>query len=368
MQEKLSVDSTSSVKGHVYQYYLAIEQCCNLVEGQSVWIEKFGDITISDHAQIEVKHVEEDLNDKNKSFWNTLKNWLSSDFDHKKYKDLILITTQKFSPRSTLKDWNILKLEERSSLLHEIANTANIKKSNMDFYQSILINTPEDRLKEVLSKIMISTNNPESTYIKKRILDIHAKHIFDKKKDSFFDGLLGFILRDDVIESCWEITYKDFRVKYSNLSKDYSRDTIFFPKISEKSLKEIEEDEDFHQKLFVEKIHEIEHDDDVVAQAISEYLFTYLIIKEELDSYEIDHFFLDNYMYEHKNIYKVEYRKARRSVGASKINSSKDFYDSFMSSSVRPFYSFVSTPIDFRNGLLHLIADDENEDLVWRLW
>ena len=30
-------------------------------------------------------------------------------------------------------------------------------------------------------------------------------------------------------------------------------------------------------------------------------------------------------------------------------------------------YPYDNTPIDFRNGIYHILADDENDDIHWKL-
>ena len=49
---------------------------------------------------------EDDLTDGHTNFWNTLHNWLKPAFDHERFEELILLTTQSFGSRSTLSQWN----------------------------------------------------------------------------------------------------------------------------------------------------------------------------------------------------------------------------------------------------------------------
>lgn len=43
---KLKFDSTSSVKGVLFQFLIALERCFEMQEGQSVYIETYGDVSI----------------------------------------------------------------------------------------------------------------------------------------------------------------------------------------------------------------------------------------------------------------------------------------------------------------------------------
>ena len=44
--KKISFDSTSSVKGVLFQFLIALERCFEMQEGQSVYIETYGDVSI----------------------------------------------------------------------------------------------------------------------------------------------------------------------------------------------------------------------------------------------------------------------------------------------------------------------------------
>ena len=54
---KLKFDSTPSIKGTLFQFLIALERCFEMQEGQSVYIETYGDVSVlgnlSDSKQIE---------------------------------------------------------------------------------------------------------------------------------------------------------------------------------------------------------------------------------------------------------------------------------------------------------------------------
>ena len=90
MSSKLKHDASSSIDGTIYQFYIAIDKCFELLDGEKVIIEKYGDVTVSDKYQIEVKHYQEDLTDLHENIWKTIDNWLQNAFDVSHYKNLIL--------------------------------------------------------------------------------------------------------------------------------------------------------------------------------------------------------------------------------------------------------------------------------------
>ena len=43
---EVSFDSTSTIKGMIFQFLVALERCFEMQEGQSVYIERFGDVSV----------------------------------------------------------------------------------------------------------------------------------------------------------------------------------------------------------------------------------------------------------------------------------------------------------------------------------
>ena len=63
---KVSFDSTSTIKGMIYQFLVALERCFEMQQGQSVYIERFGDVSVvgdENAIQIESKYYKKDLTD-----------------------------------------------------------------------------------------------------------------------------------------------------------------------------------------------------------------------------------------------------------------------------------------------------------------
>ena len=61
--EQIINDATDKVKGFLYQFYTALKYCFELVPGEKLYIEKYGDITVSQLKQIEVKNYSNPLTD-----------------------------------------------------------------------------------------------------------------------------------------------------------------------------------------------------------------------------------------------------------------------------------------------------------------
>ena len=90
MHNNLKQDSTKTFKPIIYQFYIALEKCFDLRKDEKLFIETYGDVTVSNDIQIEVKDYDSELTDLDHNIWNTLKNWIDVNFDISYYKKLIL--------------------------------------------------------------------------------------------------------------------------------------------------------------------------------------------------------------------------------------------------------------------------------------
>ena len=71
----VSFDSTLTTNGMIFQFLVALERCFEMQEGQSVYIERFGDVSIigdEDATQIESKYYKRDLFDLDENVWTLL--------------------------------------------------------------------------------------------------------------------------------------------------------------------------------------------------------------------------------------------------------------------------------------------------------
>ena len=160
---KLSFDSTSSFKGIIFQFLVALEKCFEMQEGQSVYIERFGDVSLvgeEGSEQIESKYYEKDLTNLDKNVWNTLANWMDNSFELDKFSALVLLTTQQVGARSKWRDWNNKSVSDRKIILNEIHNSFDKKRDKSEELQRIMNKVFDaektSRLDEIAKKLTIS--------------------------------------------------------------------------------------------------------------------------------------------------------------------------------------------------------------------
>ena len=107
---KQKFDSTPSIKGTLFQFLIALERCFEMQEGQSVYIETYGDVSVlgslSDSKQIESKLYKKALTDSDKNVWKSIYNWMRDDFPVDTFSSLVLLTTQKVPIGSAWLNWN----------------------------------------------------------------------------------------------------------------------------------------------------------------------------------------------------------------------------------------------------------------------
>lgn len=371
MSEKIINNATDSVAGIIYQFYVALDYCNNLVSGEKLWIEKFGDITISNTVQIEIKHFSNDLTDLHENIWKTLHNWLNNGFKVLDYKQLILLTTQNFSNGSTLREWNDKTVDEKLNLLKDIQKKYQ-KRVKKDKYKEKLVmevmNTNnETKLKMILKNFIILDSSSRGNDYYCKLKDKHAGHIPISCRDNYINSLFGFIVmpaKKDTHE--WEITYENFSNKKIELTEQLTINTRIFPSVNE-NINGIDF-ENARKKLFVKKIEEIAYSD-VIPDAIKDYLSASHFILQDFCSYSASKEIYYKYLNELEDTHKPKFRIFCNEIdNSSDVNRiSQKFYDELTGESVQPFYNFNNTPRKFRNGCYHLLCDDEKKNIKWKL-
>ncbi len=364
--KKLSFDSTPTLRGFVFQFLVALDRCFEMRDGESVYIETFGDVSVlggNDSTQIESKYYKRPLTDLDKNFWNTLHNWMKDDFPIERFSSLVLLTTQKVGIDSSWLNWNCKSLSERKTVLQSIKISFDIKtrkskeiKAHLDH---IFDNKRNDRLNDVIKKLYIDNLDKDAIQYYKDLQNKN-KSIPKIQRARYVNELLGWVIQQ---KKSWVITSDDFDKEATELASKLIENTAVFPdKLSLGAIKR----EEYERNAFVGKIKNIEYDE-VVPEAVVDYVHTALLIEHELkeslaikSQYEV-------YEESLERRYRTEFRKASRNhKKEERMQRSKDLYDTVTSANDGTFHTYNSVPPYFHNGVMQILAD-EKDDIVWLL-
>lgn len=368
--KKLSFDSTSSLKGIIFQFLVALEKCFEMQEGQSVYIERFGDVSIvgkEKSEQIESKYYKTSMTDLDKTIWNTLANWMDDSFPLDKFSALVLLTTQKVGARTKWNNWNSKSIAERKTVINEIHGSFERKRDKSEELQRIMNKVFDaekaTRLDEIANKLTIDHLAIDGVKYFNKIRDVYGRHIPRIQRSRYINALYGYVINPHVIDKNWQITYDDFGREQEVLSEKLQNNTVIFPE--KKNLGDINTDE-YLSNTFVSKIQEIEYFD-VIPEAVSDYVHTGQLIVEDIEISPTIKAEYDAYEDELERIYKSKYKTACRNCTAGElINKSKDLYDNITSSNDGTFHTYNKIPLFFHNGVMHILTEEKTE-IVWKL-
>jgi len=355
-----------------YQVLIGLDKCFSLEEGQSVWFEKDGDVSLTspitlESTQIEVKNYSSDLTDHHENLWKTLKNWLAPEFEHAQYGALVLHTTQAFGPTTRLKNWKAQSAEQRLEVLKDIfakrtedqLNAKNL--SNIIKLQKAVMAADELLLKSVLGKVTLFTQADDAQELERQIL---SKPVGIPKSNlkSYLHGLIGFVYAQATQQS-WSIKYQEFSAKCEELTALFCKKEFTFPVFSGYEASEL--DIESHQdRTFVQKITEIEHFE-MIPDAVGNWIELQNSLLEQLDEYPLYKDKTNTYQNQLVKKYELAYSSAQLEA-VNSIKSSKLLYNKTISEQPLNMGNDIP-PIEYKNGLIHDAMDDEERDLKWKV-
>ena len=160
---KLKSDSTSTIKGLLFQFLVALEKCFEMQQGESVYIETYGDVSVLGNLlnskQIESKLYKKSLTDLDKNVWKSIYNWMSEDFPIDTFSSLVLLTTQKVPIGSTWLNWNEKDPSKRMETLINIKKSFDLrqrKDKNLATYMNIIFDAKNAmRLSKIVKMLYI---------------------------------------------------------------------------------------------------------------------------------------------------------------------------------------------------------------------
>jgi len=387
MNKKITFSSPEPTGAIFSQFFVALKKCFEMIGNEVVYIEIDGDVSVlnsydeSRNQQIEVKEYSDDLTDSHKNFWNTINNWISPEFNSNKYKNLILLTTQKLGDKTSLKSWNESSSEERLKILEKIKASAQnrfeLKKSkdqnaspseSLKLMINILSVPNKTLLTKILDKIFIDSSHNKRDDFVTEIMDVRLKNIPEEYKQKVLNGLMGYIINTEDYNNGWEIKNDLFSKQFQDISEKYIQNSIVFPVNPDFKKATESEVSTADEYLFSKKIKEIDYDSEVLVDAINDYWFTMKTISSEFKHRKSKLDSIKNYQDNLVKIYQPLHRSSSRScTKLNLIDKSKDFYDKIMSKESPTFDIYHSIDITFKNGMYHDLANEEKHNIHWKL-
>lgn len=355
-----------------YQVLIGLDKCFSLDEGQSIWFEKDGDVSLISpdslaSTQTEVKDYAAPLTDHHENLWKTLKNWLAPEFDHTQYGILVLHTTQAFGATTRLKDWNTQSTEQRLKVLNAIFSERTEEQLNADKpsevikLQKAVMASDELLLKSVLGKVTLFTQADNAQNLEKQIFS-RPVGIPKNNLNSYLHGLVGFVYAQATLQS-WSIKQKKFSAKCEELTTLLCKRTFTFPVFSGYEASELEV-KSHQDRPFVQKIAEIDHHE-MIPDAVGNWLELQNSLLEELDESALYRDKTVTYQNQLVKKYKLAYSSAQLEV-TDAIKSSKLLYNKTIGEQPLNMGNDIP-PIEYKNGLIHDAMDDEERNLKWRV-
>ncbi|WP_110673785.1 hypothetical protein [Salinicola sp. RZ23] len=355
-----------------YQVLIGLYKCFSLEDGQSIWFEKDGDVSlISSDAltstQTEVKDYAKPLTDHHENLWKTLKNWLDPAFDHTQYGALVLHTTQAFGATTRLKDWNAQSEEQRLKVIDDIFaertedQLSAEKPSQIIKMQKSVMAVDKRLLKSVLGKVVLFTQSDSYQELEKQILS-QPLGIPKNNLISYLHGLVGFVYAQATQQS-WSIKYQEFAAKCEELTALLCKKEFTFPVFSGYAASEPEV-ESHGYRPFVQKIAEIKHHE-MIPDAVGNWLELQNSLLEELDESALYKDKTINYQNQLVKKFKLFYSSAQLEA-TDAIKSSKLLYNKTIGEQPLNLGNDIP-PIEYKNGLIHDAMDDEERDLKWKV-
>jgi hypothetical protein len=369
-------NATASARGTIYQLCSAVEACFELRPGERLLIEEFGDLTVPGAHQTEVKHYNDSLTDGHTNFWNTLYNWCLGGTDVSDFSKLVLSTTQPFGARARIARWNELADEERLELLITLHSESEqrfageppgTKVPHILLQQrELLAATNRTQLYEVVKKVIIDAGQPVMSALFSELANTWFRAVSEVKQATALNSLIGFVCRPDMpTGSRWEITYQDFNKEYRDLVHAHGVETREFPHAAFNRLQEMSLPIPTEPDPFIRKIFDIEHHRRVPT-AIRDYQSVIDTIDQEFREYTGNHARLRNFRRMVIERFELTYETACTGVATDNA-AARAFYNNTMVAPPPSFAGYNDSPDWFRNGLLHVLMNDDDQSYQWKL-
>ena len=396
-------DASPQIAGFLYQFVIAVDYCFQLQPGQSLYIEKYGDVAIksdgsfdgeANDTSIEVKLYSDELGVRHHNLLNTLYNWLEDDFNYASYRNLIIYTTQPIAKNSVLTGWEKKTPEQRLKVVTN-AYTAYLKDKKekiegKDGKKHPTISQNASMMKRVLGSVLKKDGTIDENASRARLQDLlsrviildsckglvksynellkYAKVTTENLREAYINSLLGFVISPKNMENGWKIEEETFTKQVQLLAKEMAPQSMVFPDAPNITIKEGEYDD----ALFVKKLRVIDYKR--ITQAVIDFAKTTGLLTGEFDRPSAEKN-LANYQEEILRLYHLKYDTAVDSLYDGRELTDDDIKRAsriFLGKLLQATHSIAFEPFGvtksyFSEGMCHYIANDDKQKVNWLL-
>ena len=364
-------DASPQQAGTIYQYLIALKDCFELNDGDTLQIELQGDVSIINNSsgvfQKEVKHHFDDknLSDRDIDFWKTIANWYTEYDRTKSFSHLILSTTASVSKSSCFYNWNKLSKNDKLEIVRNVGRVKKEKEETFRHQYDRIFNESynEENLLDILEKFAIESSQTSL----KGISNEFSKYILtipEENRDGYIGALLGRILKKITVPPHkWEFTKKEFdEICQTEAATHSMKGSAPLPRDYAKSSMPDFEAAALEQKWFVQAIKEIEYDREIKT-AMSDYWKATMTIARYFKNNLMYCESLEEYTDELSN--RLHFAKSNREIEASgvddkeKIKISQKMYNDVMQWEANDFGSIIRNQGYFQRGVIHDIVDEK---------
>lgn len=363
-------DATLNQAGNIYQYLIALKDCYELMEGETLQIEVHGDVSVIDknqgRFQKEVKHHfgEKSLSDRDIEFWKTLANWYTDYEKVKGFSQFILSTTSIITTDSPFSKWNQFSKDEKLECITKIgAQRREREEIFRKQYNRIFDDSfDKNKLLDILDKFIIAPAQTSIEGISKEF-EKFVGHIPRENRDYYIGALVGNIMTQiEKPPHIWQITKEEFEKLLQRESAGHcDSGSIPLPTVYLNAQIPSGKIVALQQKRFVEALRDIDYEKKVM-EAISDYWKTDITIAE---------YFKNNFLYlqsikEYENVLsnRMQCEKDDSEIEAegadeiTQIKISKHLYNRVMLWKADDFESIIRNQDFFQHGVIHNIVDE----------
>ncbi|WP_339310891.1 ABC-three component system protein [Paenibacillus sp. FSL M7-0896] len=367
-------DDTKTKLGDIYHYYIVLKNCLELQEKETLYIEKYGDISLEsklDSKNWEIKHhtTKHQLIDRNIDFWKTLRNWIKYYENMKQFKKLILFTTSEYPLQGSFQNWNNMKGSEKIEALIKIGS---IKKDAEETFRPLyneIFKNEYEVIFEIIEKTELHLNQVDVSQIEKELVkNSFFKNVRKEDRHHFITYLMGHILTIPAHDSAaWSITCEEFESISCELRDRFKTDSkpLALPRDIPESPENIQE---YHGKNFVKEIKEIQYLTKISSAISNYYRAQETIIHMSVDNpiFSLD---LGDFQEDLKDSLS-EYKSSLldecdTNDSTDIITKSKRHYDKAMEHPVSNFGTINPNRPYFQKGIIHKIVEERG--YTWKI-